>query len=505
MRRRLLLPIVFLGPLSLILIISLILCPPPSPTHATAPATKATYISADSLFPNPERGFYHHTETHSGSYSSLDLSTLRYYREREGITLILRVFYLEEFVKSDISQEFLDAVQADFDTVRQAGLKVIVRFAYTDGPDLEPPYGDAGKEWILRHVEQLKPVLQENSDVIAMMQAGFIGLWGEWWYSDYFQPDDDWDDRREVLFAILDAFPSDRMVQVRAPRYKQSILSTTLPVSPSEAHSGTYLARTGHHNDCFVSSASDYGTYIDLPTEYPYLEEDTNYVVMGGETCDPRFAVDPAPNRLECETALEELDRFHWSSLNIDWYQPTLRKWRNDGCFGEIEQQLGYRFTLIEGTYPNEVKSGDAFAVDIKLRNDGWAAPFNPRLVELWLRHKDSGNLYFATLPDDPRFWLPGTSPVYSLKHTICTRSNMPRGNYELLLRLPDPEPSLHRRPEYAIRLVNKDVWENDTGFNKLGHTITVTGPTANPACNSSPMLRLLFRTKLPVVLRDFP
>lgn len=496
--------IFFLALLSIILVPLLTPCSPSLPVRATTQETTVIYVPTTALFPNPERGFYHATETHSNNYTPLDLATLQDYRQNEGITLIHRMFYLEGFVNGDINETYLISMTEDFNTVREAGLKVIVRFAYTNGPDINPPYGDAAKEWILRHVEQLRPVLQANSDVIATMQAGFIGLWGEWWYSDYFQPDGDWDDRREVLFAILGILPSNRMVQLRTPRYKQNIFSTTLPISPSEAHSGTYLARTAHHNDCFVSSASDYGTYIDPPTEYPYLEEDTKYVVMGGETCDPSFAADPAPDRLDCYTATKELEQFHWSFLNIDWYTPTLQSWRDNGCFPEIQRRLGYRFTLIEGTYTKEVKPGDKFAIDIKLRNDGWGAPFTPRLVELWLRHNTRDVLYYATLPDDPRFWLGDASTTYSLNRTICTPIDMPLGDYELLLRLPDPEPSLHWRPEYAIRLANDQVWEGNTGYNKLLHTVTVTGTATSPACDGPPILKPVFKIYLPVIFHNF-
>jgi hypothetical protein len=458
------------------------------------------YIPTTAPFPNPERGFYHHTETHSNNYTPLDLATLQNYRQNENITLILRLFYLDDFVDSDISQTYLTAMQADFDTVRQAGLKMVVRFAYTNGPDMNPPYGDAPKEWILRHIEQLRPVLQANSDVIATMQAGFIGLWGEWWYSDHFQPDGDWDDRREVLFAILDALPSNRMVQLRTPRHKVKIIPESAgytPITPTEAHSGAPIARTGHHNDCFLAPFNDGGTYITPTVEYPYLEAETKYLPMGGETC----AVNPP--RSECPTALEELARFHWSYLNTDYHPGVITSWEDDGCLDEVKRRLGYRFTLVEGTYANEVKPGDGFPIDIELRNDGWAAPFNPRLVELLLRHETSGVIYKAALPDDPRFWLADDNAVYSLNHTICIPAGMPLGDYELLLNLPDPEPLLYWRREYAIRLANALVWEDNTGYNKLLHTITVTGTATSPTCNGV-LLKPVFSVYLPVVLRNF-
>jgi uncharacterized protein YjbI with pentapeptide repeats len=445
----------------------------PIPTATLAPTSTPapTSSSCPDVFSNPERGFYHFTETHSNNYDSLDLNVLRYYRQCEGISLIHRSFYLDDFVTGPISQGYLDAMQRDFDTVREAGLKAIVRFAYTNGPDLEPPYGDASKDRILAHIQQLSPILQANRDVIAALEAGFIGVWGEWWYSDYFISDGDWDARREVVFALLGALPSNRMVQLRTPRYKQKIFNTTLAVGPSEAHNGTNLARTGHHNDCFLSSASDYGTYVDPLTEYPYLEADTQYVVMGGETCDPGFANDPAPERLKCPSALEELARFHWSFLNIDWYKPTLQSWHDEGCLAEIEQRLGFRFALMQRTFPGQVRSGDSFQFSLQFENQGFAAPFNPRAVELILRGMD-GTTYTFELPDDPRFWLPGEP--FTISHTFSIPSSLPAGDYELLLNLPDPEPMLRHRPEYAIRLADGSAWEEATGYNQLNHTLAV-------------------------------
>ena len=521
--------IFFLALFSIILVLLLTPCSPSLPVHATTQETTVIYVPTTALFPNPERGFYHYTATHSNDYTPLDLAMLQGYRQNENITLIQRCFYLDDFVDSDISQTYLTAMQADFDTLREAGLKVIVRFAYTDqlhfapGTDWPPipPYGDAGKEWILRHIEQLRPVLQANSDVIAVMQAGFIGIWGEWFYTDYFVQDpwnpgevtpEDYANRGKVLTTILGVLPANRMVQLRTPRYKVNTIpesASYTPISLAEAHSGTNIARTGHHNDCFLASETDYGTYISPPIEYPYLEAETLYLSMGGETCNDTTDDDPPSDRSLCPTALEELARFHWSYLNIDYHPGVLASWDAGvpphDCLDEVKRRLGYRFTLIEGTYTKEVKPGDKFTIDIKLRNDGWGAPFNPRLVELWLRHKTRDVLYYATLPDDPRFWLGDASTTYSLNRTICTPIDMPLGDYELLLRLPDPEPSLYWRPEYAIRLANDQVWEDNTGYNKLLHTITVTGIANGPACDSPLILKPVFRVYLPVILRHRP
>lgn len=428
---------------------------------------------------NPERGFFASTQTQSSMYKPVDLATLQCYRKNEGISLIHRLFYLENFVDSDISQQYLDMMQVDFDRIRQAGLKVIPRFAYSAsaGPNLTPPYGDASKERILSHLNQLSDILGSNHDVIAVMQAGFIGLWGEWWFSDHFQPDADWTDRADVLFGVLDMLPNTRTVQLRAPRYKQNIYSDTTPVDLETAHNDSDRARTGHHNDCFVSSKSDGGTFTNV-SEYPYTEEDTKWVPMGGETCDPNFLADPDPKRLSCATALDEFAKFHWSYLNLDWYKPTLRKWLDDSCYAEVKRRLGYHLVLLQGTYDDLIKNGEKFKFNLQLKNEGFSAPFNPRVVELIFRHSDGSTRTFE-LPNDPRFWLPGK--IHTIAGEISIPENFPAGDYELLLNLPDPAPKLRQRSEYAIQLANENAWETETGYNILNHIVTVEPPIYYP------------------------
>jgi hypothetical protein len=53
----------------------------------------------------------------------------------------------------------------------------VVRFAYNQ--DQTSPFAEPIKARILAHIEQLKPLLKTNSDVIAVLQQGFIGAWGE--------------------------------------------------------------------------------------------------------------------------------------------------------------------------------------------------------------------------------------------------------------------------------------------------------------------------------------
>ena len=253
------------------------------------------YTPTSEDFTNPDRGFYYATQTFASNFSPLNFTdlvsrrTIPYtpYQAQYQVksSLVFRYYVLDDFVDvNNISSTFLDLVEADFNIARQAGVKLIIRFAYTItvdsscGQEFCAPYGDAPKAIILQHILDLKPLLQNHDDVISAVQMGFIGIWGEQYYTDYFGDastqgkllNNDWLNRNEVLAALLDAVPENRMVHVRYPQLKQRFLYgpnapvTTNPITASEAHSTSDIARIGFHNDCFLASANDFGTYLDL-------------------------------------------------------------------------------------------------------------------------------------------------------------------------------------------------------------------------------------------------
>jgi hypothetical protein len=112
----------------------------------------------------------------------------------------------------------------------------------------------------------------------------------------------------------------------------------------------------------------------------------------------------------------------------------------------------------------------------------------NPRLVEVILRNRATGALYSAGFDRGRgnRLWLPGPGQTATLDLAAGLPANLPEGGYEALLHLPDPSPRLYGRPEFSIRLANRDVWEPGTGFNRLLATVQIT---SGPATLSKPDL----------------
>ncbi len=427
---------------------------------ALAPTTAVSFTGSDEDFNNPERGFYKYGEV-------VDETSFDWVYD-DGYTLVYSYVRLDDYRDGPIAQSVLDDLEIGLEAARAAGVKVILRFAYNFGPypDSEP---DASKAQILAHIAQIEPYLAVHEDVIAAMQAGFIGAWGEWHTST--NGLDNTADKQEILEALLDATPASRTVHVRYPPDKEAIYGG--PLTAATAFDGSFPARTGHHNDCFLSSDTDVGTYPSNEIERwkTYLESDTQFVPMGGETCALHA-------RGECSVATAEMARLHFSYLNRDYHTDVIDGWISGGCYDAIRRSLGYRLELVQGSLPIAARPGGAFLLEVELSNVGYAAPFNPRPLEVVLT--GAGGVERAAVAGvEPRRWLP-TSPVV-LRIQVQLPSDLAPGDYALGLALPDASASLAERPEYAIRFANTGVWEAATGVNTLG-TVSIDEGAAGDA-----------------------
>ncbi|WP_256009321.1 DUF4832 domain-containing protein [Desertivirga xinjiangensis] len=477
-----------------------------------------SYTESNEDFPNPERGFYRYSETTSSNFTQLNATEIAGYRQFQSISnanysvyssLLFRYYIFNDLKNSAIPDAVLNGIKADMQAVRTAGLKVIPRFVYTvtsnSGACPEgsicPPYGDAPKNIVLNHIAQLKPVLHENADVIACVQLGFIGIWGENYYSDYFGDpspngnqgnkltDQNWNDRSEILAAMLDAVPADRMVQVRLPQFKQRFVYgvTALPgsaaLTESEAFTAISKARIGYHNDCFLASTNDAGTFEDygnndsprnsdasvVNTLRDYMMNDGKYVVVGGETCNDAFS--PQNDCEPAGKAQTEFAAMHYSYINAHYNNDVNNDWQTGGCMDNIKKNLGYRFVLESAVLPDNAVRKTMMNLTLNLNNKGYAAPYNPRPVQLILKAKSSGETIVLPLDTDIRKWYSGS---VKLQTSVKIPADIVAGDYELLLNLPDAYASIATRPEYSIRLANNDTWEANTGYNKLNHTIHI-------------------------------
>lgn len=445
--------------------------------HAQDKTIIYTATSAD--IANPERGWYDQYTTHSGgsslgtTYNSLNAADLLSKRGEQHMTLILRMFMLHEFLETDtVSKEYIAKVQADFDAIRYAGMKAIVRFAYSRSQSAA--VWDASPEKVFSHIQSLGDVLMQNSDVIAAVQAGFIGAWGEWYYTKNFAgqgyvPDEaDKQNRITLVENLLNVLPENIVVEARTPAQMQYLTKTEDPISGEEAYNGSFKARIGHHNDCFVASASDYGTYTNLDADLAYLHESTKYTITGGETCDGSNSYS------DCVNSTERMELLHWTYMNRGYNQAVYDKWEEQGCYDEASISLGYRLELTSAVIPEQVDPGGTLDLTLNLNNTGYAAPTQYKPVQLVLRNTttlEATTLDLAGSNDDIRFWMPGEI-TFTAKAEIP--ADLAEGNYTLSLRIPDKNEMLSENPAYSIQFANAGTWNPDYGTNRLNHILSI-------------------------------
>jgi hypothetical protein len=415
--------------------------------------TTLSFQASDEDFFNPERGMLDQLDM-------TDTTALTNTRAN-GHSLVWSYVRLDSYRAGPIDATFLATVDAAFAQVRSLGMKVIVRFAYNAAQG-DP---DAPLAIVLGHIGQLKPLLQKNGDVLAMLQAGFIGAWGEW--HDSTNGLTTLASRQAITNALLDAVPANRELQIRTPAEIQDQLGG--PLAPALAFSGQPLARIGLHNDCFLASDDDLGTYFPPPIQpwRDYFAAQSLFAPVGGETCAAN------PPRSDCATALAELAGFHYSWLNSDYEPTVLSSWTTQGCMATIHRLIGYRIAVTSAAVNLVVRPGGILDLTVALHNGGYAALYNARPVYAVLLGAD-GTRYQALLGGvDPRRWAAAADA--QLHTRLRVPATAPAGTYRLALWLPDQATALQDRVDYSLRFANQGTWDATLGLNTLTPALLIT------------------------------
>ena len=445
-------------------------------------AAVVNYTADDQrIFSNPERGFITMLEGHLKENRPYAVkgqeSTLEYHIQRDGISIVLVHYYLDNYRSTaTLPEKVLNAFDEDMQVLREKGLKAIIRFSYVN-TTYEKGGVESAKDAPLSiaqsHISQYKSHWQANEDVIFCFQAGFVGAWGEWYYTDNYgnQETEMNENRRALVETLLDAVPESRCIQLRTPLFKTSFVGDTEPLNEQTAYMKTPRARLAHHNDAFLERWGDMGTYEDEETQKPYISQETLYVPLGGESCI--LDADLAEERANYEKTTTEMSYLHWTFIQSGYSTVVTDRWRNDGTFDELNRKMGYRLQLVSAVLPDNAQAGQEAAVELQIRNTGYAPLYNERHAYLVF---DNGSQHFdVQLQSDPRRWKPN-GEVTTVREQVTLPREMPAGAYELYLYMPDASEKLASDSRYAVRFANENVWDATTGRNRLNATVQVEG-----------------------------
>ena len=201
----------------------------------------------------------------------------------------------------DTSRKLNDYAQK-LEVHRKNGVKVLFRPRY-DEPESEgkpsgctingaPVFHADSKDCQFNHIDAIAEMLGNYRDVIAYIQAGYLGRWGEWNADEYSLEVNgpllhSYTDRSDIIDRVLSAYAAAGVLQdveLRRPVFAKEVV---------DRNSG---ANVGLHNDCFMSNDGDFGTYAttfpNSPVQFDDYVEAMEWAVahtakasFGGETC----------------------------------------------------------------------------------------------------------------------------------------------------------------------------------------------------------------------------
>ena len=451
--------------------------------------TRTDYVEASGEVQNPERGFYRTIDMD-------DVSSVAVKQQgtwppgMPGSGLVLAKYFLTDFCNTTtIPASQLNKLDTILDEVRDLGMKVILRIIYSNSDGTPNTCGTtdaADMVTLLGHLDQIAPKLSAHVDVIAFLEAGIFGAWGEWNDSNVPLGSGLWNDssnRRALMDKLLETVPADRFVAVRRPRFRREHEVGNSPMTPAQS------GRIGFHNDCVLASYDDAGTYDDPDNLVPglvqydanldlvqnwrrYIQAETDFVPMGGETCS-------VSTYSSCDQAQQILAGMRFSYLNNEWHWllaggGVINNWENDGCYETIRQSLGFRFVVRESRYTDRIRPGGKLEIAVDIENKGYAPLHNQRPIKVILRGPDTYDVSLTHAQNrDVREWLPNATT------TLFARIRLPadaaEGTYTLHLQLPDAYAGIGANgvamsaPSYSIRFANDNLWDPLTGENMIG------------------------------------
>lgn len=298
---------------------------------------------------------------------------------------------LKNYAECDLTATALSQVDSILSAWAQTGSQIILRFLYDwDGQNLQSEPKDL--EQILKHMEQVGPIIHSYASSVYLIQGIFVGNWGEMNNTAHMG-----DGQMQTLIEKLaDVTDPSIFLSVRTPAQLRSIVKDQIgnltqnwiPVDSTLAFNGTLPSRLGLYNDGMLGSANDTGTYGDKKApEIKTSSSDTNYNDMSLNSDDTNYSdawvredelafqnelCQYVPNGGEViidnkyndfDHAIRDLAMMHVSYLNSAYDTAVLDKWKASVYHADNVSQsnLVTDTNIANSEYSNSVGVTDVF------------------------------------------------------------------------------------------------------------------------------------------------
>ena len=356
---------------------------------------------------------------------------------------------------------------------------------------------------VLQHQQAVGEIFAQFPDVIASVECGVFGPWGEM-HSSQIMSDNN---LKLVIDKWLEVLPESMTVTVRQPEHYCKW--SGVPVASIQENvtaPGTLEYRVGVFNDGYLGSYDDRGTFRNRTKEVAWLENQAKHTLYGGEIVlwesDPKHPSEELNNAVYME---KEGFKTHTSYLNIGWNDNVIQDMRDTTFKGTdplysgagvseftyVQNHLGYRYVVRNVKLTKETTKYENFALEADIENVGFANLIMEKKAYLIIKGTDSATSAYEKAYDlssldaslkessenaDPRDWDSAATTV--LKANVDIPDDFPSGAYQVYIKLvTDTE----NHPEYCelpIRFSNEDakIYDSELRANFLGTFNIVEG-----------------------------
>lgn len=459
-------------------------------------ADSIDYTESLNSLRNPERGFYNPI---GYNLKVKDNKSLNPKSNLVHLRIGIGAFSSKNNNQEDLelSEDALNALIQTIKNVKENNASIIIRFAYDNFN------GDANKEpsldMILTHIEQIGPILLEYSDVIANIELGFFGPWGEMHSSKICTNEN----VSIALTKLLEVTEEKMKVSVRTPGYyasfrqiDRSLLDTDFP------EVGTPFYQVGIFNDGYLGSETDLGTFANRDIEVKWLSSQAKHTFYGGELV-ANFSSGTPLNTIEYLS--KEAFLTHTTYLNPYWNDKVMEGfkttpylgedpiYKNESAYKYIENHLGYRFVLKDSELPISNQE-EGFHIKLKIENVGFANLIKKKQVSIVL--KNENDVYELRTNIDATTW--DSKKITEESLDISLPETIKEDTYEVYLRISEYGNITNDHNYHCIQFANNKIYNEELGANyigtvkvqKTGPTPTITStPTATPVSTPTPTI----------------
>lgn len=381
----------------------------------------------------------------------------------------------------DLDETFFTNVRQTLQHARENGCTIALRFRYDANGYTNPEPATYDK--MVEHIRQIEAdgMLEDYRDILAFVESGFVGSWGEHWGGKYCS----FEDKARLLDLLLEIVPEEIPVTVRTP------LTFTTWAGIEEDAIDEYVSEPGSpasrvclYNDGYMGSNSDLGTYRNRERDLIWVARQSVTSYYGGEFSGNLEFTQQYDTYLP-ENSIPEMYQTHLSYINSNIYQLykdytfgaeyDVEGVDNSAYYGEtvwkfMRDHLGYRFVIRDCDLTAETEQGGVLKVAADIENTGFANPIMKQKAELILE-KD-GEYIRTEIDVDTRTWYSCTtaSPVLEMK----LPGGIETGEWNIYLKLSIGNNTIDQMHMRSVKFANEGTWSYALGANYMG-TFTVT------------------------------